>query len=153
MLEVVLIILMAVVFMGIVAVTMWTWWETFAERDGLALIVALLLTLILLIPVAIIVDNQKENNATQEVQTVQVEIMDKVYHPATTRVIIINKMTTIVPVAAKYLVTVKTGEFTHVFDNEQFFKEFELRDKFDMRLTNYIGKDGKLFEQKLNFIQ
>lgn len=118
---------------------------------------SLLLTIVMvgicLVPVGIAYDFYQKDNAQQQIIESDVEIIAKVYHPPSTRLVISGKTTTIVPVSAKYLLTIKSNNHTQTIDNKDTYNVFEVGDRFKMNLIQYADENGKVFTQEFDFIE
>lgn len=138
---------------GVIGAFIFIWIDAIRERSIVLMFLAVILTLIILMPVGYIVDSYQKEVSSPQIVTVEVEVINKVYHPGTTRVIIINKIPTVIPVAPKYLTTISSAEYTHTFDNQSIYEALELGDKFPMHLVSYVDKSGKVFSKEFKFIE
>lgn len=138
---------------GVIGASIFIWIDAIRERNIVSMFLAVILTLIILIPVGYMVDSYQKEVSSQQIVTVEVEVINKVYRPRTTRVIIVNKVTTVIPVAPKYLTTISSAEYTHTFDNQPIYEALELGDKFPMHLVSYVNKSGKVFSREFKFIE
>ena len=152
MVNIILGMLVAAFFIMITIFAIYTWMVAWQDRDWMSLALAVIVTLMALLPVAYIIDSHQKDIATQDTQIVEVEVVDKVYHPSTTRIIIVDKTTIITPVAAKHLVTISSEQHIHTFNNESMYTSFQLGDKFEVELISYISKAGKVFDKEFKFL-
>lgn len=136
----------------VVVFAVYMWIAAWQDREGFYLMAAIIMTLIVLIPVAYIVDSHQMDIAVQNTQIVEAQVVDKVYHPSTTRVMIMGRTTVVTPVAAKYLVTISSEQHEHTFDNESMYNSFQLGDKFKIELISYTSEAGKVFNKEFKFL-
>lgn len=125
----------------------------FTDFEFMTLLLTILMIILCLIPIGMGYDAYQKDNAQQQIIETDVEIVKKVYHPPSTTLIISGKSTIIVPVSAKYLLTIKSNIHTQTIDNKDTYDAFEVGDRFKMNLIQYADENGKVFTQEFEFIE
>lgn len=153
MLEMVLGLLVVALIIAMFGVTIFLIVDLFRDFNFMTLLLTIIVVVMCLIPVGVVYDTYQKDNAQQQIIETDVEIVKKVYHPPSTRLIISGKSTIIVPVSAKYLLTIKSNIHTQTIDNKDTYDAFEVGDRFKMNLIQYADENGKVFTQEFDFIE
>ncbi len=153
MINVLIVILLLVVYILLVGFSIWIWKDVFLDFDWMLLGLAILLTILVLLPVGYIYDDVQKSKAVTEITTVEVEVTNKQYSPPRTNMIMSGKVLVPVHVSAKYEITVTDDDYTKVINNKQIYDEFEIGDIFKMNKIIYKNKSGEAFDRDFKFIE
>ena len=153
MLDILLVILFLGLWLVVVGVGISFWVEFFNGLGIGALALAILLTIIALLPVAYIRDEYKKDTAAQSIEIVQVEVIKKKHTPARTTVIMSGKVPVSTYVAARYETTITDNDYTKTIDDKSWYDNLEIGDRFEVEKITYKDKSGEVFSKDFKLIE
>lgn len=144
-------ILAVVIYLALIGLTIWGWKEFMCDRNLLIFGLAIMLTIMTLIPVGFIYDEVQKSRAETKVEVTQVEVVERKYSPPRTNIISNGKTITTVYIAAKHQITITDGDYRKTIDNKEMYDKFEVGDRFEMSKIIYKNKNGKVFSKDFKF--
>lgn len=152
MLNVILFLLLAFLYIFMIGLTMFCWVEIFTDFDLLGLFIALALTLLVLLPVGFIYDEHSKAKSTTETTIVEVEVIEKNYSPATTTMVMSGKVFVPIHKSERYNIKISDGDLEQSINNKDMYSKLDVGDRFQMNKIVYKNKKNNVFEQEFQLI-